>query len=563
MSDEVLPAILFEPEGYSLAENKLMGRQAAGHAFLRGAVNAAGSRSLAAYTPHRRSMKAFGDMVKAIKPEARTNWIPANRLDLLATQGHLYLPGPGLADAARCRMRVGAGAYALCGVTHTTASHGAMDAIKGMLTQAVMPWDALICTSQSVRSTVDVVLGKELDYLRWRWGSSIMPTLPLLPVIPLGVHASDFESTASEREDARCAIGLQSDEVVALYVGRLSFHAKAHPHAMYEGLQQAARKTGRRVVLIQCGWFANEFIESAYKDAAQQVCPDVRTLFLDGKDATVRRQCWAAADFFMSLSDNIQETFGLTPIEAMAAGLPVVVTDWDGYKDTIRDGVDGFRIPTAMPAAGFGDRLALDHESGQENYDRYCGLACLTVSVDQRALLECLIALITRPELRLKMGEMGRQQALQRFEWAVVFSDYQALWAEQDSIRLRARVELPAAETKMVDAGRLDPFVAFDGYATHRIDGNTLVSRLPGYADHQMSQTLSLAMFNYVLHWQTTGADVSRIWPVIPARAVALRDLAKATNMSLECAVWVVGLLAKIGAVELSHESSGRVSARG
>jgi glycosyltransferase involved in cell wall biosynthesis len=33
----------------------------------------------------------------------------------------------------------------------------------------------------------------------------------------------------------------------------------------------------------------------------------------------------------------------------MAAGIPVVVSDWDGYKDTVRDGVDGFRIPTFKP----------------------------------------------------------------------------------------------------------------------------------------------------------------------------------------------------------------------
>ena len=34
------------------------------------------------------------------------------------------------------------------------------------------------------------------------------------------------------------------------------------------------------------------------------------------------------------------------PVEAMASGLPVIVSDWDGYKETVRDGVDGFRIPT-------------------------------------------------------------------------------------------------------------------------------------------------------------------------------------------------------------------------
>ena len=29
----------------------------------------------------------------------------------------------------------------------------------------------------------------------------------------------------------------------------------------------------------------------------------------------------------------------------MAAGLPVVVSDWDGYRYTVTDGVEGFRIP--------------------------------------------------------------------------------------------------------------------------------------------------------------------------------------------------------------------------
>ena len=31
---------------------------------------------------------------------------------------------------------------------------------------------------------------------------------------------------------------------------------------------------------------------------------------------------WRAADLFVSLSDNVQETFGLTPVEAM--GVPMV-----------------------------------------------------------------------------------------------------------------------------------------------------------------------------------------------------------------------------------------------
>ena len=48
----------------------------------------------------------------------------------------------------------------------------------------------------------------------------------------------------------------------------------------------------------------------------------------------------------MSLSDNFQETFGLTPLEGMASGLPVIVSDWNGYKSTVRNNIDGFKIPT-------------------------------------------------------------------------------------------------------------------------------------------------------------------------------------------------------------------------
>ncbi|MBI3542646.1 MAG: glycosyltransferase, partial [Deltaproteobacteria bacterium] len=63
----------------------------------------------------------------------------------------------------------------------------------------------------------------------------------------------------------------------------------------------------------------------------------------------LHRAVWQAADIFCSLADNVQETFGLTPLEAMAAGLPQVVSDWNGYRDTVRHGVDGFRVP-AFPA---------------------------------------------------------------------------------------------------------------------------------------------------------------------------------------------------------------------
>ena len=211
---------------------------------------------------------------------------------------------------------------------------------------------------------------------------------PELPVIPLGVHTGDFDFSADVRGASRQALGLGEDDVAVLFVGRLSFHAKAHPLAMYQALQ-AARTTlqaqGRlrgRIVLIECGWHANASIAASYQEAARLACPDVPVVVLDGRVASARTQAWSAADVFCSLSDNIQETFGITPIEAMAAGLPVVVTDWDGYRDTVRHGVDGLRVPTVTPAPGQCADLALRHALDLDNYDMYCGLTCAMVSVD-------------------------------------------------------------------------------------------------------------------------------------------------------------------------------------
>ena len=90
----------------------------------------------------------------------------------------------------------------------------------------------------------------------------------------------------------------------------------------------------------------------------------MKAIFVEGRNATARDQAWAAADIFVSLSDNIQETFGLTPIEAMAAGLPVVVTDWNGYQATrFAHGVDGYPRPHLGTRARHGQALARGLES--------------------------------------------------------------------------------------------------------------------------------------------------------------------------------------------------------
>jgi hypothetical protein len=156
-------------------------------------------------------------------------------------------------------MRIGPASFSLCGVTHTTV--GALGELASMLSEPVMPWDAVVCTSRSVRDSVQLAQEAEADYLRWRLGSGATIAGPQLPVIPLGIHCEDFTFSDGQREQARRALGLDADDVMALFVGRLSYTQKAHPLPMYVGLQGAAERTGQRIVLAQCGYFNHPTIE--------------------------------------------------------------------------------------------------------------------------------------------------------------------------------------------------------------------------------------------------------------------------------------------------------------
>ena len=544
-------AILFEPDGYELSGERLMGRQAAGHGFLRAAIEALKGEPLHAYSPYRASAEVFARLAGSYDPNAKVKWLRPDRLDVLREVGTLYVPGPELSAPAWLRLRAGPDAFSIVGVTHTTASHTAMDAITNLLSAPLMPWDALICTSAAVGDTVKVLLTAQIDYLKWRLGARRL-TLPQLPVIPLGIHCNDFVFSGKERAAARRKLGVEADDIVALFSGRLSHHAKAHPHAMYAALEWAAAQTGRRIVLLQCGWFANAAIENAFKNGAAQFCPSVSAVFTDGRDPKVRREAWAAADLFISLADNIQETFGLTPIEAMAAGLPVLVSDWNGYKETVRDGVDGFRIRTFMPPPNFGEPFARAHEAGFESYDVYIALACRVVSVDPDTLRERLLILITNDALRRQFGAAGQAHARQ-FDWKNIFARYQELWAHLAQLRHGASEDASlgrylAAAPRAAPA-RLDPFRVFAHYPSAQVTRETRVQFRPGAGEYEA--LAKNALYSYARHALPTPETVEALTRALAQGGRTIEELSAAISLPEYAVLLAVSVLAKMGLVRL------------
>jgi hypothetical protein len=268
----------------------------------------------------------------------------------------------------------------------------------------------------------------------------------------------------------------------------------------------------------------------------------------------VRWRIWAAADIFTSLSDNIQESFGLAPIEAMAAGLPSVVSDWDGYRDTVRDGLDGFRIPTVMPPAGSGVELALRFASGADNYDHYLANTSGCVAVDVAACVEAYVRLIENAELRQTMGRVARQRAEEVFDWRVVVRAYQELWGELAAIR-SAAADPPAPDGRPPHPLREDPFAMFANFATVELTAHTRVRGTPSAAA-QLDRYFASSLTNYHVQVLAPKAECARILQLLARGPCTVREILDHCAGQRSDSLWrTLGWLAKCNLIQVELET--------
>jgi glycosyltransferase involved in cell wall biosynthesis len=523
-------AIFVHPDSFSTGGPRLLGRHTAGESFLRGFIRHAKVDQFYFWQAGGTLLEPLAAAIAQVEPMHKpARWFGPTERVRLGEVGVIWLPGPSVSKEAWSRRPYGGAAYSICGLTHTTATARTMDDLCNMMIAPVEEHDALICTSSAVRASVEGQLDGVREYLAAEYGGARRRPDAQLVTIPLGVNVEAFETKPEDRKAWRERLEIPDDAVVALYVGRFNAEEKMNPALMALALERAVQRCGAPIYWVNAGWAGSDEELAAYHDAARALCPSVPYRIVDGRPPEARYSIWSVADFFISFSDNIQETYGLTPVEAMAAGLPCVVTDWDGYRDTVRHGEDGFRVDTVAPAPGDGFDFAYWHANGWWSYTSYVGAAAQLTAIDFAQSTEAISALATNPELRRKLGAQAKARARSVFDWSAIVPQYQALWADQNARRSASAGA--AAAGIMDDPFRPDPFRLYGSYPTRHLARDWCASLSPGVSWTDAKAVLSGPLAAYgainrpsleeaeqIFHWLASHpvATVSEIADTFP-----------------------------------------------
>jgi glycosyltransferase involved in cell wall biosynthesis len=434
-------AIWFSADGYDPMAKGINGRRVAGESFLRGFFEHAGVAEFVSIAPDSSAHAAFAAIASASGVTAPVRAVSMEQPQLMAPVEVLFYPSPINPTECWRRAPYGNAAWAICGITHTTATQAVMKSVFDLRSAPQMPWDAIICTSDAVQASIRTLMELAEAHLSDRFPGVILPTRPLLPVIPLGIHCDDFQPDPIAGKDLRDRLGIAPGDIVSATIARLDPDEKFDPFPLFLAMEAAAPDVaarGGRQHLILCGQFRNPKWRAVFEQGAARLMPSVGYHLVDGSDRAERKATLSAADIFVFPIDNVQETFGLAPVEAMAAGLPVIASDWDGLKQTVSTDA-GIRVPTEMPGRGLTTYLSQRYLGGTDGYLQYVGQLAALTRIDVAALTRALVELGTNPDLRRRMGRMAQNRARALFDWSVVIPQMQALWAEQSTMLAHAR----------------------------------------------------------------------------------------------------------------------------
>ena len=171
--------------------------------------------------------------------------------------------------------------------------------------------------------------------------------LDKISIVSCGFNSQEFHPI--DKSVARMVLNLQTSDFIILQLGRMV------PRKGVDNVIQALgrlKKTSLPARLIIVGGETDEVDDSdpeiaRLKKVARDENVEDLVTFAGRKKRDILKYYYAASDVFVTTP--WYEPFGITPLEAMACGTPVVGSNVGGIKYSVEDGKTGYLIPPQDP----------------------------------------------------------------------------------------------------------------------------------------------------------------------------------------------------------------------
>jgi glycosyltransferase involved in cell wall biosynthesis len=358
------------------------------------------------------------------------------------------------------RWLCGSRRWPVVGMTHDLSSYEVFEELLLAHLASPAPYDAIVCTTKCARTVLENLIENVSTTIGCE--SKLQ-----LPIIPLGVEPASF--TSSDRRSVRRNLQLDNSRPVLLYLGRISRTMKADLIPLLTAVSRLSCINSPMLII------AGGVLSSREEESVEQIKNYIIELELNNDVRILtnitqqqRLELLSAADMLVSPADSYQETFGLVLLEAMAAGIPVIASDWDGYREVIEESKTGLLVETIMPSDGLEEISA-----GMLFEDRmwWYGEFSQSVAINMDQLVIAMTKLINDPDLRRRMGLAGRERVQKYFAWNHIVATYEQEWKRLISIAAESVYTIGASPYSYIHAE------AFRLHPTKKFDSNTLVRR--------------------------------------------------------------------------------------
>ncbi len=248
-----------------------------------------------------------------------------------------------------------------------------------------------------------------------------------LAMIPAGVDTTSFRPV--DRIMARLRLGLDPEERVVVYVGRIL--PRKDVRNVVRAIALLMRTSGQPVRLLVVGGETADPDPLATPELGvlQRLSAELgiaeHIIFTGRRPRSELVWYYGAGD--VAVTTPWYEPFGLTPLEAMACGRPVIGSAVGGIAFTVQPGVTGFLVPPRDPDA----------------------------------LARRLEQLLSQPDLRERMGLAARLRVEREFTWRLTARRTANLYEE---VLWETGIPVPGArrdrEAHWNPPGQLQPTIA-------------------------------------------------------------------------------------------------------